>query len=491
MDLYLAGAEQPTYLKQLANLEVMHIAISFFEWRRRHSNDDLYRHIPSDMEVCITAGIARKESIDFKAFAEDYVEFAERNAEHSIVFDMDAPHCPPKIREWVRVQLGELPNVVVFPMEEETLSELSKDHERLGINARLAKATPTSELRRVQATLWGSNVTNPKVLKGGRFAASTSSAWLSGHRYGELWVFSRGKLLHFPAENLAKAVRIHRGAIEALGVEPDACAANDKKALTALAVISLREMASSLSKRPRDRQEPEIAGTSPGGPISSSVVATGAQPAVPASRTAVEPATERERITLPVISLNEQGNHPKVELAPGSARKCDSCYLDEVCPAFKEGNACAFNIPIEIKTDEQWEAAAQVIIEAQFGRVMFGVFGEQADGGAITPRVGQEMDRFYKQLASVKDLKAPAPGANSGTLAEIFGPTTPPSGDLTPQLGSPDEDEEDTTVSLEDSFGLLGHEEILDAEEVFEDDSTGPIERVGNGHAYEEENAST
>lgn len=426
MDLYYAGAEQPIYLNQLRSYGVDHIAISFYEWQRRHSTDDLYDHVPRDMKVCITAGVARKEDIDWDSFGQDYVEFCQRNSDQALLYDMDAPQAPLSVRREIRNQLSMLPNMVAFPIDDEDVGALCTVHERLGINATMAKALPASELRRLPAALYGSNITDPRTLKTARFTATTSFAWMSGRRYGELWVFARNKLFHYPAENLTKATRAHADDITSLGVDPLAVAANDKDALTEIAVMSLQAMAQTLTMRPRDRQTVEVAAASGQTGSNDLVAAGGTGGAALVAPNGVRDLNARETITLPVISVSAQEDGLIITSTNESLRQCDSCYLSHVCPKFETHAACAFNIPVEIKTDAQWESASGVIMEWQFKRLSFAVMAEEMEGGGMSPRTGQEMDRWFKMLSSVKDLKAPVIPTGAGALSKVFGP--PPEG---------------------------------------------------------------
>lgn len=464
MDLYFAGCEQPIYLRQLADLGVKHVAISFYEWQRRHSSDDLYRHVPSDISVCITAGVAKKDDVNFKEFAEDYVEFCERNAEHALVYDMDAAHCPTPIRKSVRDRLAMLPNTVMFAQEGETLTELAHEFERVGINASTAKSIPPNELRRLQATLYGSNITDPKVLRINKFAATTSFAWMSGKRYGELWVFSRNKLHHYSADKLHRAVKAHWADIEGLGVDAGLCAANDHDALTAVAVKSLQVMASSFTKRPRDRQDGEAAAISPneGG---DKVVAV--EPPHPAGLV-LGGGIERERSLLPGVVLDSQLAGALVTSTSEMLRQCNSCNLSDVCAKYEANAACAYMFPVEIKTKDQWQSASQTLLELQYQRIMFASMAEQAEGGILTPRLGQEMDRFHKMLKDVKELESTPDTSKGGALSRIFGAA--PDGDLTPELenngNEADEEAYEASHSYEDPSGFddSGEAEFVDAE---------------------------
>lgn len=414
MDLYFASAEQPQYLQLLTDLGVNHVAISYYEWERRHSGQQgvelLRKFIPEPMNIVLTPGIAKKEGLDYAAFARSYIEFCERNAEDALIYDLDSQDCPIQILRETRKTLNFFPNVVVFPMAEESHKDLAGEFERIGVNANAAKSIPATELRRLPATLYGSNITNPKVLGGARFAATTSMAWLSGRRYGELWLFVRGQLRHFKADQVQRAVRAYTDDIVAIGGDPDLCAAGDKVALTMVGVKSLMLMGDGLSGRLRDRFKAETS-------VISEIDATLPRPAELGTGSdtpgiSMDAATlPRARVQLPVM----QGKRANTS----SLRTCDNCDLSSVCPQYDPGSACAFDIPVEIKTDADWESALAVILEWQFGRVAFSVFAEQVNGGQPLSKTGQEMDRFTKLLTSVKELKKVEPGT-SGVMADIF-----------------------------------------------------------------------
>jgi hypothetical protein len=464
MDLFYASAENPRDLRKLIDHNVTKVCVSFFEWQRRHEADDLYRHIPSEMKVCVTPGVSRKREgdIDWKEFGEDYVHFAQQNAEGALIFDLDAPHCPERVRRDVRNQLIMLPNVVVFPTEDETLEELAQTYERLGVNARLSKSSQPADLRRIKATLYGSNVGDPQTLGVGHFAATTTMYWLSPRKFGELWIFSRNRLRHYSADNLIKAVRAHHGDIEAYGIDPAACAANDKEALVDLAIASLEQMASSLSKRPRDR---EIAATRPHTPTSDLQAPEDVDPAISPQMGAVEPLVVRERIPLPTIRV-EQG---KVVADHDSVRQCDGCYLNGVCPEYKPGNVCAFNVSVEIKSKAQWEAAVQSILEMQYGRIAWLHMAEQMAGEQPNAKTGQEMDRFMKILETTKSLAdVPDPEA-MGALSRHF-PKAPDPELEQPTNASQEDDEDD---DLEDE-GEDGEEQYAHPRDAYEKEGATP-----------------
>jgi hypothetical protein len=101
-----------------------------------------------------------------------------------------------------------------------------------------------------------------------------------------------------------------------------------------------------------------------------------------------------------------------------SLRQCDTCSLAEVCPKFDHHSDCAFDIPVEIATREDWISACQVILDFQFQRVTFGHFSEQLEGGQITERVGKEMDRFMRLMKEVQALQHTQEQAEGGIFTQ-------------------------------------------------------------------------
>lgn len=437
MDLYFASAEQPQYLNLLQSLGVKHVAISYYEWERRHSGsaagvEALRKFIPEDISIILTPGIAKKEGLDYHAFSRSYIEFCERNAEDALIYDLDSHDCPIQIRRETRKHLTFFPNLVVFPMEDESHKDLADTYERVGVNANFAKSIPAQELRRIPATLYGSNVTNPKVLGPGRFAASTSMAWLSGRRYGELWLFLRGQLRHFQADQVQRACRAYRDDIIAVGGDPDACAQGNKEALTLVGVKSLLLMADNLSGRLRDRVKDEITVISLKGTVLEphEEAGTGAATPVPFGE------DDRDRVRLPVL----QGKTANAS----SLRQCDSCDLSSVCPMYNARSSCAFEIPADLNGDE----ALAVLTKWQFDRIAFSVFAEQVNGGQPLPKTGQEMDRYLKMLGSIKELRKPDE-PTTGVLGELMAGIRPPEEDS--EHGT-EEDTQDAEV-IEDTPG--------------------------------------
>jgi hypothetical protein len=135
-------------------------------------------------------------------------------------------------------------------------------------------------------------------------------------------------------------------------------------------------------------------------------------------RKVLEPRDASDMATLPVFGVthktivdNENGRDvikdvPIITSSQVSLRQCDTCFVAANCPAFKPQNACAFNLPVEVKTKDQLRALLNAIIEMQGARVAFARFSEELNGGYPDPNTGQEIDRLFKIVEQLKKLES-------------------------------------------------------------------------------------
>lgn len=135
-----------------------------------------------------------------------------------------------------------------------------------------------------------------------------------------------------------------------------------------------------------------------------------------------------------IVDVDDAGNEvlrdaPVVQSTGASLRNCNTCFVASNCPAFKPDTACAFNLPVEVRTKEQLKALLTAMIEMQGQRVAFMRFQEELNGGYADPNVSQEMDRLFKLVKNVKELEenkefiriTAERQSSGGVLSAIFG----------------------------------------------------------------------
>ena len=106
-----------------------------------------------------------------------------------------------------------------------------------------------------------------------------------------------------------------------------------------------------------------------------------------------------------------------------------SCYLVCNCPAHNPGHSCAYNIPVEIRTKDQLNAAMRAMVEMQAQRVLFARFAEELDGQGTDQVVSGELERFFRVLKDMRDVSDTRDvlrfemeaKAGAGVLSRLFG----------------------------------------------------------------------
>lgn len=397
--LYYGGAEQPLSAQILEDEGVSHVVVSFFEWQRR--NGGLLADVfSSNVQICLTPGVTKRNHLDWDKFVPAYMQFAEDNADRlALVLEIDNPACPPSWVETLRDQLNHFNGrLVVFPSSMSEATHISTH--RIGVSSRTAKLF--KELR--GAPVHVVNTSSSKLILDCRAVSASTYSWLSPRRFGEAWIFDQ-KLLHFSADRLG-ALGDHREAIERLEVDPMAALSGDTATLQVLAIRSLQVWATDLAHKLAKR------------PVLSVVDGARSHPA----NSVVQRVDFRSRSVVPVIDLDSLERPAEMVLSGVVLRQCDSCYLSSKCPRFAPASECSYRFPEKVSTPEERRQAAQVLIDMQFKRVTFGFFAEQVEGMPISDRQGREMDRYFKMLSELKTLDEETPKATTrGILSELFG----------------------------------------------------------------------
>lgn len=112
-------------------------------------------------------------------------------------------------------------------------------------------------------------------------------------------------------------------------------------------------------------------------------------------------------------------------------RYCNSCYLNQRCPAFAPAATCSVLDKVDIKDGAGFRDAILSLVEMQVERVAFGVFSERVSGQPMDHNVSKEMASALNMLEKAKGILAPkrsssvqitAEGpAAGGVIASLFG----------------------------------------------------------------------
>ena len=314
------------------------------------------------------------------------------------------------------------------------------------------------------------------------------SSWTSSLRYGETQVFDGHGLRRYPAQHKDSARKKHRADIVRLGIDIDEVMNDDANTLGLLAIKSWLAWADKNMAYDPNSSEDEHEHSSQS---SNEIVDISQKPyeGVSADSTSTSVAINgvvkrqaEERMLLPIMGIEtitslgsktqtDQGEEinispesiPVVRFQSGGVRQCNSCYLSARCPAFKEHSDCAYQLPIEIRTKDQLQAALRAVLEMQMSRVMFAKFAEELEGQGIDSQLSVEMERMFKLVEKFKDISDTREmvrmeietRSSSGVLSRLFGAKV---GEVAREL--PDNQRMDMRAL--DSFAG----DIIDAEEV-------------------------
>ena len=156
------------------------------------------------------------------------------------------------------------------------------------------------------------------------------------------------------------------------------------------------------------------------------------------------PREGQERLTLPTMGLSkdegaEDGSALMLRSSKTSNRMCDTCYLAAQCPAMQPQSACAYELPLEIRTKDQLISALQSVLEIQTQRVAFMQFAEELNGGYADPNTSLEITRLFDLVERLKKIQDDSSflriemrdrPAGGGVLSQLFGPRAAEAGTL-------------------------------------------------------------
>ena len=300
----------------------------------------------------------------------------------------------------------------------------------------------------------GLAMAKPDNLRQIPFTSTTTLSWLSPMRRGETIIWDGSKLVRYPKKMKDQARPRYKGIVSSAGLDFHKFISDDTLEATRVAVWSYLQLEANMDKNKPDlkfiqggKKEPMLSDNNDDtlytslmemdGYLSNNSVDTVRKQ----ERTEVVQRDPQEMTQMPVFGFqmktiveNEDGRDvlkdvPVVQSKTASLRQCNTCFVAANCPAFKDDNTCAFNLPIEVKTPEQLKAMNTALLEMQAQRVAFMRYAEEMNGGYADPNVSQEMDRYFKMLESMKKLDeqkefiqiTAQKSASQGMLSAIFG----------------------------------------------------------------------
>lgn len=417
MKLFFAGGEIPDYQDRLAQAGVCNLALSFKRIDERPGENTLRE----GSRYWLDHGISGADLSDevFDAYLERYVSWASESRDFLdgvLEFDIANPQQRARGRSVLLDVIG--PELVwpvwsmddglmelrmITALEPQGLVVVGKDiHKDSQVMALLAAQSADGLPIHIHM------VPNPERVSRLRPVSMSTMSWNAPLRFGELITPRGGGIQRFQPPHEDRVLAIVAERAESLGLDPSRIKAKDEDEATRLAIATLLRFEQQLVTNSAPSEEGGSAETA-----SDLVDNRGS------GMRNLDPADQPpERRILPgmnfALDIHEESDKdgqqtvrevPVLQSSAESYRKCDTCFLSASCPAYVPGNACAFHLPVELRTKTQIKALLDTMMEIQTARVAFARFAEEVNGGYPDPNVGKEMDRLLKMVESKSEME--------------------------------------------------------------------------------------
>lgn len=467
MYYYLGGAEVPSHRKLMNESGATHVALSYMGLRRKVKfarpwviadkfNDDIKIFLDSG-GYTVNRGDDKYSQRELMDIADHYRQFVQQNIERlELVSEFDAL---PLGRDWIEQDRADfystLPRdkfMVIWHPEWglDNLRALAEEYQHIGIpSTSLGERNLAPLLNQIASTgvnIHGVGITSVDDMQSIRWHAVSSTSWISPQQYGDTIVWTGRELKRYPKKYKEQARKRYRTLFEREGFDSAKIEADDHTELLRLSIWSWQRLMDDIDKkRPihlravtNPTEDPDLANME----LDGEVVVTPPEE----MRKSLATVKRRETVPIPVLGasttvekvVGDDGVEEDIErtsytLRTESTRMCDTCFLASKCPAFEPASNCAYNIPFEVKTKDDFKRVQDTILEMQVQRVMFMRMAEDAEGGYADPNLSSELDRLQKMLKSKHemeqdgfsfkmDIKSQGSGAGGpGMLARLFG----------------------------------------------------------------------
>ena len=462
MNIVFMGAEVPSHRILLTNMGVKHVSVNFYRLTKRglpKTKDYLIQgRFPDDVKVYVDGGGHQINDLnlterELKEYADSYLDFLAVNADRlSGATELDVRAMDKAWNTYHRNQAQEIMGDklwVVWHQDTghtglyslcERFNNVALLGESLEDDKSLSARSKALLSQFPDLKFHGIACAKPDNLRQVSLFTASSLSWLSPMMRGETIVWNGTKLVRYQKKQKDQARPRYKAIIEKAGLDYDKIINDDSNEVTRLAIWSYLQLEKALDKRSGKklsdnsdfRDDPGSAET--GSDLPDNMPSEG--------RKLLEQRDINERQILPVFGVKiktviEKDEYGKdvikdvsvLSSTSVSLRQCDTCFVAANCPAFKPQSACAFSLPVEIKTKDQLKNLLTTMIEMQGSRVAFARYAEELNGGYPDPNTGQELDRLFKLVGQMKELEenkefiriTAERQTSGGVLSQLFG----------------------------------------------------------------------
>lgn len=484
MKYFLAGAEVPSHRKIMNEVGAQHVALSYVGLSRRIKFTKPWmigEKFAEGTKIFLDSGAHSINSATDKFsfgqiedMQEHYHEFVEENlGSLALVSEFDALPLGFEAIEQERKEFWDtIPAEQFLPIwhSEQGLGELNRLAEKypnVGITATSLSGRnlePTLNQIASQGThLHAVGLTSVDEMYAIKWGSVSSTSWISPQQYGDTIVWTGKQLKRYPKSRKDQARKRYRTLFENEGFDSAKIEADDHSELLRLSIWSWERLMEDIDRKHSTEHVASVHHLSVvTNPTDDTDSWFAEKPGEVVDNLPLE-VRNRETTALPVLGVtktiekvtNEDGEEEEIEhssfgIRSESTRVCKSCFLASKCPAFDASSNCAYNIPVEIKTRDQFTQMQNSLIEMQAQRVLFMRFAEEQEGGYADPNLSGEIDRLQKLLKTKHEMeqegfsfkveaKATGGAGQTGMLARLFGEQASQAARALPQPVSADQ----------------------------------------------------
>lgn len=448
------GAEVPSNRKILEQMSVTKMGFNFWGSIQRGTPKTktylLENYFPEGVEIYVYPGLPAARSFEeheMEEFLADYEDFIANNLHRITMFtEVDHPSLSTELKAQQRAtSWAEVPEEKFAAIYDSgNLESLATRYLNVCIPGKLLEENLSLEpfakrFSQQHGTAFHAlGVAKPDLMRNTPFNTMSTLSWLSPMMRGETIVWHANKITRYPKRMKDQARPRYKVVYEQAGLDFDKILDDDAVEVSKLAIWSYQQLeiwnnsgGLDLVTMNDDMSPDQKAETPPVDVTKRGAGMRKLEPRNPSEmRTLPSLGVEMSRVLEPdadgVQVLKEV---PVIKSNSTSLRMCNTCIVAPNCPAAKPDSACAFDLPVEVKTKAQLKSLIDALVEMQGQRVAFAKFAEDLNGGYPDPNVSQELDRFFKILKTIKELDDSREmmrvtverSGSAGVLSSLFG----------------------------------------------------------------------
>jgi hypothetical protein len=494
---YFAGAEIPGHRKLLNEQGIQHTALSFMGLRRRVKHTELWSiatHFTGSVLLDSGGHTLNREGVEMsKNEIEDicveYDQFLSMRENDNLgAVDRFIEFDPLVMgKEWIAERreepLFQEKGIAVWHEQwgVDELKRMADNYEYIAVGQGTCGDRDIVPVLRSMARsgvkFHGMGFSSPPLMLALTWASVSSTTWISAASHGETMVWTGTELKRYPARYKAQARKRHRTLFDSNGLDAAAIEADDPTENLKLSLWSWSQQIAAVNQHqieavtPNAKRAETATGENGEGVVETMVSETQNDDTTHASsdrRKRLLPGIETEafvhRYTDPESGERKSRTEHRLSITDLNVRVCDGCFLKEKCPEYEPGESCVYEIPVRVRTKEQYMALLDSIIAMSAARVFSMRMSEEVEGGYADPNLStliDQMARLIKLKAALEEasfsfsLKVQQNGhAEAGILSRLFGS----------EAVAPRAIENRPAVPVDQALADLGIADVLDAE---------------------------